>query len=479
MVGWMGVDKLGDLYARFSALMPLELPSGVGKWIGQSLPLIFSVFISLVSSVSAVLIGALWIIAGAVEALERRSQRAEAPEYAHPDAVAEALRRSEPQHVHQSRWLARLLVLLWPRARYMSPCALEICKEALWTVVKLILLIFAVAIVVSLLAMTPRFLATFKQDLVLVIPSAGPLYALIGVLVAINVIIALGLLPYRMTMFSRRCWGIPVRGGGDPNVFFALLEEGCRLLSPRGQGARRPQRPIRLTSVNETRPLGSLVEASLTPDRSVGRPVAYLCLPLMVVFLVMGFSRLIDFQRPVVSVPYGDFFAYYLFDYVMEVVFSFGMILAGLHMAEWARRLFGVRTFRSWLVFCHVTREPEAAANAAKRGTARLEDGNDQRGEVAWQVLEDVDERFARWAKDPGTEERFNVEVCWAQVVSEADSDESPRHVVKAEPVPGLDDAMARILALPFHVRLSTEEWMSARTLSAPGESRGEEGPPL
>ena len=67
--------------------------------------------------------------------------------------------------------------------------------------------------------------------------------------------------------------------------------------------------------------------------------------------VTLGFARLIGFDRSVDPMPYQDFLSTRLLNHTVEVAFALALIVVGLHFAEQARRLFGVRRYRSALIF--------------------------------------------------------------------------------------------------------------------------------
>jgi hypothetical protein len=231
-------------------------------------------------------------------------------------------------------------------------------------------------------------------------------------------------------------------------MLFAMVEEGCRLLAAKGA---LPGPAVRLAAEEDGGLAGTLVESMPARRPSAGRPVAYLCLPAFVVLILLGFDRLIFFHRPTAQIPYAQFFSQHILFYALDVAFAFGLILCGLHLAECARRLFAVCSFRSILVFCH-------ASSPAGGVSVTAGQSGGEHSLISWKTVENVDEGFAHWARRPQSSARFRVGFCWAEALSEASGGESPRQLLQLNRSDLTDEAMNRIIELPFAVAFSGEE---------------------
>ncbi len=448
-----GIGKLGRLIMQVKPFLPFSAPADLTGWMSMNLPLAFSAFIWTVAAISAVLVGLLWVIAGVAEAIESRKISHEPQDFLSPHLAAESLRTGLPQGWERPPLVRRLLGRIWPAARFMSPVSYEIFMSRVTTLWKLVFLWIAIAVAVKCLSLIPNAAkAFFNRDIMLLTPSAGRLYTLLLCVGLAEVIIALTLVPFRRRDFTRRFQVIPVRGHGDPSAFFALLEEGCRLLTRKGDPDRKPGR---LQATGRPRVKATLVETFPELVRSLARPAAYSCLPLALILISNGFRRLVNFQQPTQPMPYADFLSRYLPVYGMDIAFAFGLILAGLHFGQCARVLFGPRSYRSVLVFCHVS-EAGAMADSLPESD-RLPTPGDVHRPTTWEEVNGVDEQFANWARQPDSQGTFLLNVCWAEVRSESSAPESPRHLVRVEAADKLERAMARILELPFRVHFHVD----------------------
>ncbi len=460
LVARLGIGRLSSLWTMLSPHFPFSLPPDTIEWIQQSCPLIFNMFISTVASMCAVLVGALWIFGGLWEAFESRKRSPDAPDFQFPELVAESLRTAAPNHWKKTPWLAWLLSLVWPRARLMSPVSFELFSNTLKSLWKVLLIAVLIAAVTYALQLVPPLVKAYLgKNVTLVVPSPRSLYSLLLLVAVVNLAIALTLIPVRSRAYARRSTELPTWGWGSPQIFFALIEEGCRLLTEKGNQERTA---LRMEETDTPRIKGTLIESNPSFLSSFARPAAYLCLPLVLYFLVVGFSRLIHFSRPIAPEPYQYFFAHSFLNYVVQVALASGLIICGYHFAERARRLFEIRKFRSSLIFGHIT-------GSASSGPASVDAGNSGHGQpetsqkMTWKVVKGGDDQLALWARQPATMGRFRVELFWAEVVTEAAGGDGLRYLAAVDISQELDSAMARIVELPFNVNLKQGEAGAAR----------------
>jgi len=133
------------------------------------------------------------------------------------------------------------------------------------------------------------------------------------------------------------------------------------------------------------------------------------------------------------------------------VALALALVLAGVYFGDWARKLLGVRRFQSAIVFCSLVAEkgtgpvPSAYSSRKGGGISSL---------PQWSLAEGMDEAFAQWAKNPDTERDFLVEICWAEAISESESEDGPRYLTDMRKTEVLRDSMRRLTQLPFHVDL-------------------------
>ena len=445
---WLGGARLHDLYREFSGYFPLTLPDNVADIILSSFPLIFRTFINTVGSLCAVIMGILWALSGIAEAFEARKGWSAPPELEHPEVVAESLRSGQSLYWRSASLSVRILGRLWRRARFISPISYEMFHHVLSSTVRIVVVGIAIALIVYLLEMVPSLASRFFNVRInLLVPSADPLYSILAFLVVSNGLIAASLIPFRRPRFVRTSETVSVQGVGDPHLFFALLEEGCRLLSAEGLSR---ESPTRVEDVSDDRISGTLTESYPKGIASLARPAGYLCLPLVPILLWLGFSRLIDFSPALSSVHYSEFLSRHLLSYALDAALALALILAGVSFGEWARKLLGVRRFLSALVFCNLVAERNSPSVSPGKSVAA--NSTRQSTLVEWKIVEATDERFARWAKHPEKAGAFHTLVCWAEVVSESASEDGPRFVTEMGETDVLRDSMYRLIRLPFHV---------------------------
>ena len=468
LVAREGFLRLKALWVLFAPNFPLSMQDYTGQRILTALPFLSGAFVSIIASICAILVGILWAGAGLGEAFGSWRNKPLPGVFKDPDAVAESLRVSQAQHQQSS--VIRALAALWPRARLVSPIAYELLSVLLRYCGKLVFAGVLIALVFYLLNAAPPLIARYLQfKISLVIPSAKPLYSLLLFMMLAYILIGVSLLPFRRQEFARTSETFAVVGTGDPHLFFALLEEGCRLLTARPFPHRTP---VRLQHETNPRIRGTLIENYPEPVRYWARPAAYVCLPIFFLLLTAGFTRLINFRLITDAVPHTEFLRVYLLDYLLEVAFALGLVMVGLQLADVTRRLFGVRKYGSTVVFCYVGQglpKPPRSDRAALQLF-------DKKMKATWNIIEGVDEQFARWAKDPDSTTRFRVNIYWAEVFSESVGASGPRLLTGMQKSPSVEAAMERILKIPltagFDIEMPTPK--AEKEQSTPGPSSKE-----
>ena len=442
LVAREGFLRLKALWLLLAPNFPLSMQDYTGQRILNALPFLSGAFISTVGSICAILIGILWAGTGLGEAFGSWRKKPPPGAFKHPDMVAESLRVSQAQHRQSS--IIRALAAFWPRARLVSPIAYELLSVLVRNCGKLVFAGFLIALVFYVLHAVPPLIARYLHfKISLLIPSAKPLYFLLLFMILAYILIGVSLVPFRRQEFARTSETFAVVGTGDPHLFFALLEEGCRLLTARPFPHRMP---VRLQHETNPRIRGTLVENFPEPVRYWARPAAYVCLPIFFLLLTAGFTRLINFRLIADAVPHTEFLRVYLLDYLLEVAFALGLLMVGLQLADVTRRLFGVRKYCSTVVFCYVGQElpkPPRSDHASLQLFGK-------KMKTTWKIVEGVDEQFARWAKDPDSTTRFRVNIYWAEVFSESVGAAGPRLLTGVQTSPSVEAAMERILKIPL-----------------------------
>lgn len=452
-IAWQGVAKLRELGTFFATFLPLAIPEDVAERLLKSLPLIGTVFINTVGSLAAVLMGVAWTISGIIETWQAGKKPPEPSNIQDPERVAELVRTGETQYWKSSSPLVKLLAALVPRGRLISPISYEVMGRLFWTSLKVVFLGVAIAVLWYVLGSIPGAVKTYMhRDIVLVVPSARPLFVLLGLVVCVHFFIALSLLPFKRPEFARTRESLSIKGSNDPSPFFALMEEGCKLLDAVGV----PPRPSFRLATDGVLPVkATLVETTPEALQSVARPAGYFCLALAFFPLIMGFTRLIHFQRPVDPIPYQEFLSKHLLSYALEVALGLALVAVGLHFAEQARKLFGVRRFRSALIFASAVWDCAAAPESSLDAPRSHESFAAQ--DVSWKPAYGSDDCFANWARAPQVSGAFAVDLVWAEAISESAVNDGPRYVIGLHQSRVLDEAMEQIVKLPFHVAFRLE----------------------
>ncbi|MEW6350184.1 MAG: hypothetical protein AB1646_14050 [Thermodesulfobacteriota bacterium] len=446
-----GVSGLWGLWNRLEAYRPFTIPDDAPQMILVSLPLILKVFVIFVSSVSAVLIGTLWFGSGVMDAVGGRRRANPDADLAQRELVAESIRTNSVRGWSSEPLLLKIGCMAWGKAREMTPAVYQVFAELVRSLLGLLFWVAVIWLIGTLLGNIQYAVKqVLNKDIVLVVPAMRPLYLLVGLMAAGYALAALSLLPIgrRQTQSTGR--RIVVKGRGNPFLFFALIEEGCRLLVPKDSAARLP---ARFQDTTDPHVRSSLVESPPTPDLCFAKPAAYVCVPLFLVLVWHGFSSIVGFDKPEIQMPYHEFLSRHLLDYVFSVVFAFGLVMCGLSFAELAGRFFGISRFRSAVIFCRARpvgiEDTESAEIQASAGSGL---GN------RWQSAEGGDEQFSSWVKDAGSGTRFEIEIWWAEALSESESPGEDRHLLSLLRSESLDGSMSRIIQIPFRVGFEADQ---------------------
>lgn len=464
MVARTGAVKLSDLYRQLTPHFPLSLPPNVADTVLFSLPLIVQTFVTTVSAICAVILGIVWIVSGFADLFPLGGVKNDPADFDDPELVAESLRTEKPLQWRARSLPVRVAARLGRRFQFMSPVSYSLIRHSAASILRIALIGMTIGLVFHILGLLPALFKTYADvDIVLVVPSPRPLYWLLALLTGANILISASLIPLKRPGYNRTEASLVLKGKGDPHFFFAMLEEGCRLLSGTTPFLRIPRR---LELASNPRIRGTLIESFPQVIASIARPAGYFCLPLIVIFISLGFSRLTGFHRPISSVHYATFLSTHLPDYLLEVAFGLGMILSGAYFGEWARLLLGIRRFKSAALFCHFSGEMALASH--KRGSLVKSLGTGEIEEATWKTSKDLDPRFVAWAREPRGQEASHLQISWAEITTEAISETAPRCLADMQRSPDLDASVQRLVQLPAYVSFEVAPLDSS---DAPGES--------
>lgn len=444
---WQSLGMLHQLWGQAAEYLPLrQLADEGGKQLSEELPLISGVFIRLISCLCGVLVGITWVVSGILTIGEAITQKLEPSPLQQQELAAEILRTGSILYWRSAGSLVRWLTGAWRRIAEISPVALKLVGNSCRAILKTLLVAIVLLGVWRIFHLIPTLLKKYLDVTVsLVIPSPLPLFVVLALVLVIHLVLALSLIWVRPPAPFRKGKLVPVRGRGDINLFFAIIEEGCKLLSPQ---ENLIQPPLRVEQPKEPLLRGTLIETPATPVSLAGKPMGYVCATLLFVLTTMGFSRLMHFSRGASPMAIQDFFCIQFSDYLLEVGFSVALIVAGIHFGEQARKLFAVRRYQSAVVFCHETPRNAELLNSENLALRRVEIANSQM--MSWRAVRGADDQFAAWAKGPHRDRRFDVQVYWAEVISESIAPQSERYIVTLQNSPVLDATITRILAIPF-----------------------------
>ncbi len=456
------LDQMAQAYPDLSQ----PVPDRIVQWASSRLPKLLPKLISTAASLIGCVVGIIWIVFGIAGFTEAQKHLSETGDPAEPVWTAESIRTGLPAYWRAARGPLRAVLRAWPRARSISPVSFGLLGFAGLSILTFLFMILGLALAGYATQFLPGLLEEhFQVTSRIVIPSAERLFSLLGTLIWANGLIAASLLIVRKPEWSRTRESLAVRGGGDPRLFFALLEEAYRIFSAEGSS---PTGPVRLEADGSSLTKGTLMESRPEPVPSLSRPAGILCLPVAVGLIVWGFSLLIHFTRPAAPSDWEEFLTRYLLDYGLELLTALALILAGGHFAEWARRLLGVQRFRSSMVFCSLSGASDTASLTLKEAPAQS--WSPHPNEITWRVDQGGEDAKPFQAGVAEENEGFRAEVVWAQTRSESASTKGwlksvlepgtkpePRYVIDVRRNQKLDDQMKQVLEIPFGVSFQKE----------------------
>lgn len=447
VIAGLGLSRIRDLWIQIQPVLPLSLSADVPEMVAQSFPTVLTVVVNFIASVCAVLMGIAWAFSGLASAVKGRRRRASPGDLDSPALVAEALRSSCPARCLHFGPLLRLLSLLRPTMVYMNPLSKGMLGDLWHGFLKAAIAVILIAFGVYFVSWIPGLLRkTLDWSIVITVPSVSSLYLLLGMVMLTYVVVGWSLLPTRQLQYMRGTRDLRVRGTGQPDLFLALLEESSILLDLGSQGVPKATR-LEHSGVSGVR--ATLIESSPQVVDSSAKPLGYALLLLALVLPLAGFVRLIHFQPPVASsIGIGQFFAMHGLEYLVDIGFGLAFIIAGLRLGYWGERLLNVRRFRSALVFCR------------QKGADEKDYHENSLPQFTWKKPEGRNQSLAEWAARPDVSPDFSLEICWAELVSEAEGVAGPRQLVVIRLSPALEALVDRILFVPFALRFEniTEE---------------------
>ncbi len=436
-----GYLQIKELWYQFAPYLPFSLPADFGQKSQNYLPFIFLVFIRLVSSLSGILIGLLWFFSGLGEVLNVFRKKKTSPgSLDSTEIVAESVVTGKLIRAKRKSWL-HVIPDSW-RLNNFSTIDISFSKALLVSSVKIFLVGIVIALITEFIQLTPLLLnKIFQVNPVFAVPSPSQLYVLLFAVIIINFILLITFFFTGKARFTRNSQDISVTGFGDPNLLFALLEEASTLLNPKGA---QTLQHTRLEKKDASDHRISLVETNPAGQPGLGKPAGYLALPFVVAPIILGFSKLINFSKPVDPVPYTEFFQLYIMNYVLEVLFAVALIMAGLYFADWSRRFFEVERFRSNLLVFEIAGESGSAKASTESAL-----------ETPWGPQSESSNHFAAWVKDPSAEKALKLTAYWGEAKTESLRSGSPRYIVSMNSSKELDEAVTRLLPVPFNTRFS------------------------
>lgn len=460
-VAIMAFSKLKMLFFQFAPYLPFSVPSDSFERLLNSLPLVFSTFVSLVSSVGALLFGIQWFFYGLADFFRKSSEITDPGELVDKKSIFSLLLSSKLDQ--RKIFFKKRFSVLNFLTRQFTPAT----HAVLWLTIRFsVKLVFGAAIIfllAKLLRVAPVLInKRFDAQIAIVFPDLTYLWAILGLLFGINLLAFFSFVPTRKRNIDFESVDLVVSGNAAMVFFLSIFEELCALTNSRNLSKNSPNR-FQIKSSDGNFGVAGLFESY--PERKSRSNIhAYLVLPLIPCFLIWGFHRLINFQIPLAMTGPKLFFSQYFLSMLVEIAFACILLFAASFFARFDRLIFQISRFESYLIGCRC--RPLEANNSSVnslRNRAKNESQNNLRvedDELAY--LAGPDSNLMEWLKQPEKPCRFSARVTWSRVITEASSPSAVRNVISFERDKKLQSLIARILVVLKHVNFEVEDTSEA-----------------
>jgi hypothetical protein len=451
IIACAGFSKIWELWQELAPLFPISVPNNVSHFITNSGPQLIAVFINIVGSISAFLIGLVWIISGILEMFSRWNREIEAGPLYEPISIVQSLISTSPRYWLKSGWIMRLMGKLWPRLRLMTPLSAHYARRFLLAVVKLIFLSISIILVHNILCSLPFLMRKyFELEVNLVVPSISPILSIIISIIVVLVALAITMVPLRYIEFSSLSSDLYLRGNIYTQLFFALVEEEAKLLTTKDSPNIESWRVITEDGNGLS---GTLVEVSPRIYSAVVWPIGVLLLPISMALYIGGFFGLIYFQTPLSNISYQDFLIRHSVTLVYQVGFSLALILSGGYLADLAGRLCRAKKFKSKVLLCVAKSDSAGGGTNDPILSVTSEDEFDST-KTRWILAEDFSEEFLSWVKKISSRCDLRIRVWTAEMATISLGSTYPRYLSRIDKSMSLEKQVGDMLEIPFQLRL-------------------------
>lgn len=449
----MAFSRLRELLNLFWAYLPFSIPVDVFERTLKSLPLVFSIFVSLVSSVAGLLFGLQWFFSGISEVF-RKKHRQEIPGELED-------KKSLLTFLLTDRLLVSSPTLRRLFSRWFTPGT----RRTIWATVisnlKLICTIILIWLLAKFLALVPKLLNQgLGLKIAIVVPDFVNLLSLVTLIIMINIFVILSFISIRKTVFQSQTHELVVSGQGAMVFFLAIVQEMCRLVNLKTHSGDTPSRFECKRQPDGTQALGSLFEGYMIRQNRPANLWVYLLFPVAACCLIWGFNGLINFQFMVASSDHLLFFSRYFAVMLLEIAFYCLLLYAAFHFIRIIKLIFEIAKFESYLIACkcETLRSELPAADIPENGLGRNSKSPSFEDTYEWNELLGPDDNLIEWIKQHQGVQQFSVMIACARARTESALHGGSRFVTSLEQSKELQVLIHKIISVLSNVNFRTKE---------------------
>jgi len=458
IVSIIAFSKLKLLFLQFAPYLPFSVPSDGLERILSSPPLVFSTFVSLMSSVAGFLFGIQWFCSGLVDCIRKTPSTQETGELADKNSILSFLLSLERTNSQLSSCKKSFSINNF-LARWFTPGTYGVVYATVRSNFKLLFVVALVLLIARLLEVGPVMLNKhFGFQIAFVVPQFGNLWTILSALVVINLFAALSFISIRKRHFDFESRDLVVSGNGAMVFFLSIFEELCTLVNSRNLSGNQPSR-FQTKLSDGTFNVAGLFEGY--PNRNIkpANIVVYLLLPMIPCCLIWGFYRLINFQLSAPAMDQHLFFSRYFSSMLLEVAFACFLLFAASHFARLTRLILQISKYESYLIACQCrTLVSSDSTDSVVNHISHDSESDLRSGSCEWQELSGPENDLIEWIKEPEKQRQFSVKITWARASTESSFPSGDRKSTSFERDKELEILIDKILIVLRHVNFESQE---------------------
>jgi len=410
VVSIMAFSRLRDFFFLVVPYLPFTLPGDPLGFILKSLPSIFSVFVSFISSVAGFFFGLKWLFEGLPKILRKKRQITEPGDLANQENILSFLDStdvsSSSKTLSSDKFFDNNFLSKW-----FYPGASEFASYVLVSNLKFMTALAILLLLHYFLVSGPIMLKHYMGiQLNFVVPSFTDLWLLFGGLVFTNTVLVISFISLKKKTFKFENRNFLVSGGTAMALFMCVFEELCSLFNPRGAWRSPPRRFI-CDYVGGAYELATLFESYPVQKNRRVNFLGYLLFPLSVCFLIWGFTTLINFRLDLPDMEYHEFFYRYFLGMVVQIAFPCFLVMAAFHLMSLIQRIFEISRFDSHLIACYCKMDSSSEVSPPHETVSHSN---------KWRHFSGPENDLIQWIKNPESLREFSVKICWTRTETEA-----------------------------------------------------------